>query len=225
MKTKLLAAAFAAGVAASLTAAAPASATIFFDFTPGASSPGGAGYTVINKFTDATGITGTGAGFEIKVPPSDGDGATPANSIPAGTSYLSVLGGGAATVTFAPVTSFEFDWGSVDTYNTLLILSSAGTATVIPGHPVNTITGDPNFDNVGNGDQHAAGTNGLFRVWSDAGETFSGITLESSSNSFEIDNLAVAAGVPEPAAWSLMIMGFGLAGGLLRAKRRTQAVA
>jgi hypothetical protein len=40
-----------------------------------------------------------------------------------------------------------------------------------------------------------------------------------------LDNITVStAGVPEPAAWSLMIAGFGLSGGLLRRRRRPLAV-
>jgi hypothetical protein len=34
-----------------------------------------------------------------------------------------------------------------------------------------------------------------------------------------LDPLAPAAGVPEPAAWTLMILGFGAAGAMLRRRR------
>ena len=72
-----------------------------------------------------------------------------------------------------------------------------------------------------NGDQLSAGTNGRFTVFSDnPAEYFTGIKLESSTNSFEIDNLAVA--VPEPATWAMMIVGFGAAGAMIR-RRRTVA--
>jgi len=199
----------AASVAATaLMVSTTASAAVMFSFDPGAASPDG-GYTLINTFDDATGITGSN--FQIKTPPSDSDGATPANSIPAGTSYLSVLAGGLANISFGSAFSaFQFDWGSIDSYNTLTIHSSVGDVVVIPGG---------NFPNAANGNQFAPGTNGLFSVVATAGETFTGITLASSSNSFEIDNLAVTGGVPEPASWALMIMGFGSAGALLRRRR------
>jgi len=199
----------AAGVAAAaIMVSTSASAAVMFSFDPGAASPDGA-FSVINAFNDATGITGSN--FQIKTPPSDGNGATPANSIPAGTPYLSVLGGGFANVSLGGAFSaFQFDWGSIDSYNTLTIHSSIGDVAVVPGG---------NFPNTANGDQFAPGTNGLFTVRATAGETFTGITLASGSNSFEIDNLAVTGGVPEPASWALMIMGFGSAGVMLRRRR------
>ena len=46
---------------------------------------------------------------------------------------------------------------------------------------------------------------------------------ETGAPAFEIDNVA-GISVPEPASWALMIMGFGLAGATMRAKRR-QALA
>lgn len=202
-------------VAAVLTAAAPASAAVIFTFTPGAASPG-PGYTVINPFNDATGIVG--AGFQIKTPPADANGAPPANSDPSGTSYLSVLGGGSATITFLmPVSGFQFDWGSIDRYNVLTINSTGADPVIIPG---------TNFTNPANGNQVSPGTNGLFSVYGNAGEQFTSITLTSRSNSFEIDNLATpSSAVPEPATWAMMIMGFGAVGSLVRSKRRRLAVA
>lgn len=195
--------------AAALTAAAPANAAIVFNFLPGGASPT-PGYTVINTFDNAAGIAG--GGFQIKTPPADNDGAPPANSVPAGRSYLSVLAGGMATISFASaVSAFQFDWGSIDDYNTLTINSTGMDPVIIPG---------TNFINPANGDQVSPGTNGLFTVYGTAGETFNSITLTSSGNSFEIDNLAVSA-VPEPGAWALMITGFGLAGAALRRRRAT----
>jgi hypothetical protein len=208
MKLRLLAL---AATAATALAATAANAEIKFVFTPGAASPDG-GFTVVDTFDNANGLAGSG--FQIKTPPADSEGAPPANSIPAGTAYLSVLGGGSATYTFAsPVSSFEFDWGSVDSYNTLTINSTGADPVVVPGL---------SFPNAANGNQTDAGTNGLFRVYATAGETFSSVTFASSQNSFEVDNLAVG-GVPEPASWALMILGFGGAGAALRTRRR-QAV-
>jgi hypothetical protein len=204
MKKVLLAAAFAA---TSIVIAAPASAAVVFSFTDGPAHSPTPGYTVVDDFTTSAGLVGSN--FQIKVPPADSSGAPPANSSPAGTSYLSVLGGGSATYGFAgPVTSFQFDWGSLDTYNTLSFVSSAGVTTVIPG---------TTFTNPANGDQHAPGTNGLFTVAGTAGETFSSVTFASSQNSFEVDNLAVA--VPEPATWAMMILGLGGIGAMLRRRR------
>jgi hypothetical protein len=208
MKLRLLALAAAATTA---LVAGSANADVVFTFIPGGASPAG-GYTVVDTFDNADGLTGSG--FQIKVPPADGNGAPPANSIPSGTPYLSVLGGGSATYTFAgSVSAFEFDWGSVDSYNTLTINSTGADPIVIPGL---------SFPNAANGNQVDAGTNGLFRVTATAGERFNSVTFSSSSNSFEVDNLATG-GVPEPASWALMIVGFGGAGAALRGQRRRQA--
>jgi hypothetical protein len=214
MNTKLFSTTLAGAIAASaLLASAPANAAVMFSFTPGAPSPS-AGFTVINTFDTAVGITGSN--FQIKVPPSDGNGALPANSVPANTPYLSVLGGGHADISLGGAFSaFQFDWGSIDTYNTLTIHGTAGDLVVVPGG---------NFPNQADGNQFAPGTNGLFTVRATAGEKFTGITLASATNSFEVDNLAVG-GVPEPATWGMMILGFGLAGATMRAKRRVAATA
>jgi hypothetical protein len=217
MKSHLFVATAGLALAAAI-AAAPASAAVVYSFTDGPAHSPSAGYTVIDTFDSAAGITGSG--FQIKVPPADGNGAPPANSVPAGSSYLSVLGGGDAVINFAAVggpasvSSFEFDWGSLDSYNTLTIFSSDGTVMAIPGST---------FTNPANGDQHSPGTNGLFTVTGSGGTTFTGIELTSSTNSFEIDNLAVG-NVPEPGIWAMMLIGFGGVGAAMRSRRR-QALA
>ena len=143
---------------------------------------------------------------------SDGGGAQDPFSNPAGTPYLSVLGGGTATITFDKLMkSISFDWGSIDTYNTLTITLADGTTHNIPGNP-------------GGGDQHSALNNGrYFAVW-DGTNAIKSVTFASSSNSFEVDALSGSA-VPEPATWAMMITGFGLAGAAIRRRRNILAVA
>ena len=210
--------AFAGAVAAFAVAiAGSAGATVVtsFDELPGHSPT--AGYFVADNFNTATGLSAPiGAGYLLTTN-HDSNGAPPANSVPYDTQYLSVLGNGGVSINFSaltttPVHSFEFDWGSIDAYNTLVIHGSAGDLTIIPG--------SLSFPNDANGNQIAPGTNGLFTVTGNAGETFSGITLTSGQNSFEVDNLAVA-GVPEPATWAMMILGLGGMGMALRSRRRT----
>jgi hypothetical protein len=46
------------------------------------------------------------------------------------------------------------------------------------------------------------------------------VVFTSTQNSFEFDNIAVAA-IPEPGTWALMISGFGLMGAALRRRRAT----
>jgi len=208
MRTLLLAAVGAVAFAGT------ANATAVITFGPGLATPS-LNYTVIDMFNNLSGVTVNSGTVLIKNPPSDGQGAPPANSVPAGTSYLSVLGGGSATINFAPgVRAFQFDWGSIDTYNTLTVVSTAGTSVFVPGG---------NFPNAANGNQVAPGTNGRFTVrGSTAGETFVSMTLTSDQNSFEIDNLATGV-IPEPAIWAMLIAGFGLVGAAMRRQRQTTA--
>jgi hypothetical protein len=199
---------------AALAVAGSANAAVTTSFTQGGSSPS-TGFTVIDTFNNLSGVT-TNFGSVIVQSVNNGNGAPPANSNPLGTSYLSVLGGGSATINFAPsTTAFQFDWGSIDSYNTLKIYSSIGNITIIPG--------TSSFPNAANGNQSAPGTNGLFTVVGTAGETFSKIDLLSGTNSFEIDNLAVKTSgvVPEPATWAMLIAGFGLVGAAMRRQRLT----
>ncbi|MBU1378659.1 MAG: PEPxxWA-CTERM sorting domain-containing protein [Alphaproteobacteria bacterium] len=206
MRLSLLGAAVAAPL---LLSALPASAAIMWSFSPGVASPG-TGFTTVNTFDTVDGITGSG--FEIKTPPADGAGSPPANSNPSGTPYLAVFDGGSATIGFSgPVKSFQFDWGSIDSYNTLTIDSTGAEKIIVPGG---------NFINAANGDRVSPGTNGLFTVWGTEGETFQSITLTSSGYSFEIDNLATSSvPVPEPATWAMMILGFGGVGATMRRRR------
>ncbi len=148
------------------------------------------------------------------------DTPPPANSVPYDTNYLSVLGGGGVSIDFSALTSiavhaFEFDWGSIDNYNTLTIHSNMGDLVIVPG--------TSSFPNLADGNQVIPGTNGLFQVVGSAGQVFTGITLQSTGNSFEIDNLAVP--VPEPATWAMMIVGMGLMGVALRSRRQALATA
>lgn len=202
------------GAALALLAPSVANAAIVFTFTPGAATPT-TGFTVINTFNTAPEqALVTGSGFQFKDPPADGNGAPPANSVPAGTTYLSVLTNGTANMSFGgSYSKIQFDWGSIDSYNTLRVFTTGADPVIIPG---------TTFTNPANGDQVSPGTNGVFSIYATAGEKFTGISLSSSANSFEVDNLAV--GVPEPAAWAMMLGGFGLMGGAMRRRRRANVV-
>jgi hypothetical protein len=208
-----------AGAAAALTmivAGSASAATTFF--VPDGASPQ-ANFTVIDNFNTNVALTGVLNTDYIITTSHTLIGAPPANSIPYDTPYLSVLSGGTASIDFtvltgAPVRAFEFDWGSIDYFNTLTIHSNQGDIVIVPG--------TSSFPNAADGNQVAAGTNGLFRVDGDAGQVFTGMTLQSSGYSFEIDNLATGA-VPEPATWAMMIVGMGLVGMSLRSRRQALA--
>jgi hypothetical protein len=158
-----------------------------------------------------TGGVAIGPLVQIKTPPADSDGAPPANSTYPGSAYLSVLAGGQAEFLFSSaVSGFSFDWGSIDSYNTLTLFTTDGPDTVIPGS---------DFFTPADGNQVAPGTNGLFTATGTGGTLFNGFRLNSSANSFEIDNVAVAAAVPEPATWAMMLIGFGAVGFGMRRRR------
>ncbi len=194
--------------AAALIAAVPASAAVNWAFTPDGSVNDLTGYSIFNAFETDTGITGSG--YQIKPAITDGEGAVLPNGD--GSNYLSVLGEGSASIAFGPgVSDFAFEWGSLDDYNTLTVFLEGGDSlTLVPG---------VDFFNPANGDQFEPDTNGLFRVWGDAGEIFTSILLESSSNSFEVDNLVVNSAIPEPATWAMMIGGLALVGASMRRRK------
>lgn len=189
-------------------AAMPANAAVIVDFIAGGSPPT-PGFSVINTFDNLTGVT-TNSGTVKILTGNSSEGAQPAFGSDG--SYLSVLGNSSATIDFATaVNAFQFAWGSLDTYNTLTVTDSDNNVYVYT---------PPILSSGSNGDQGLPGTNGVFTLTGTGGTKFTSIQLSSGSNSFEIDNLAVA--VPEPSTWALMILGFGLVGGAMR--RRTTAL-
>ena len=201
----------ASALALGLAAISPAQAVTFL-FNPGASAPL-PGYSVINQFNDTTGISGSN--FQILTPPANFDGAPPEFAIFGSNSYLSVLTGGSATINFDATNSVMFDWGSIDDYNTLTVLLAGGGSFVI--------TPGGNFTNDANGNQILPSTNGLFTINAGLGEAIVGLNLQSSQNSFEIDNLTIAP-VPEPGTWMMMIGGLALVGGMMRRRSSTVRV-
>ena len=135
-----------------------------------------------------------------------------------GTQYLSVQAGESATLTLSGLTQISFYIGSLDGYNSLAFEYADGTfAPVMTGGWVtdNTIAQS-------NGDQQNGNTNGRLTLTFD--KPVESVVLTSTTNAFEISDVAgIAAGVPEPASWALMILGFGGAGAALRGRRRQQA--
>lgn len=120
-----------------------------------------------------------------------------------GTIDLSALG---------DITSISFLWGSVDSYNTLEFLDAMGGVLA-------TFSGSDIFDPA-NGDQTDPNLNPVVTFLLDGMDVgaFAGLRLNSGTNAFEIDNIAVNP-VPEPATWAMMLLGFGVAGYSLRKRR------
>jgi hypothetical protein len=103
--------------------------------------------------------------------------------------------------------------GSIDTWNTITFLGTSGT--------IATVTGTQLLDQFyGNTSSSGTGGNSQYVEFTDVtGQDITGITLTTTQAAFEVDNLSVANGVPEPATWAMMLIGFGLVG--LQLRRRT----
>lgn len=173
-----------------------------------------AGENLVLDFESTTppaGYSITGSGFGYYTGTTPGVAAAPAGDA---TQYLAVLAGGSATIGLpTPLKSFSIYIGSVDAYNTFTLSLVGGGSQSFTGV---ALTG------VANGDQSSGATNRRFFFTAEGSEQISGITLTSTQNSFEVDNLATAA-IPEPASWAMMLAGFGLVG--FAARRRSRAVA
>ncbi len=121
-----------------------------------------------------------------------------------GNHFVGISGGSSLTFTFAqPTTYIGFLWGTVDDFN---------TATFYDGDTVvGTFTGTDLLN-------PPDATSAIYANFFADGGAFTSVTLSSSGNSFEFDNVRVAA-TPLPAAVGLF--GVAIAGlGLLGMRRR-----
>ncbi|QYE33252.1 PEPxxWA-CTERM sorting domain-containing protein (plasmid) [Polymorphobacter sp. PAMC 29334] len=110
------------------------------------------------------------------------------------------------------ITSISFDWGSPDSYNTMAFISpDHGNAFVNPMGYNSQVTGS-----------NVTLVNGRATFNFLASDKVTKVAFASSERAFEIDNLSATA-VPEPAAWTLMIVGFGMVG--FAARHRSRFVA
>ncbi len=190
----------------------------------GAPDPGPApGQTMLVSFDapNAFGVSDTSRGTVITGAGSIGG----VRAAPAGNSSVYRSLGGASQSTFdfsgwtkgAPLASFSFEWGSIDSYNFVDFLNKKGdTVWTIAGSDL------PQF----NGDQSAPITNQRLLVTFQKEAEVAAVRMRSNGAAFEFDSLAGAAAtgaVPEPASWVMLIIGFGFIGHGLR-RRRTGAV-
>lgn len=136
------------------------------------------------------------------------------------THYLAVPvdgNSGFATLTLSKaLTSLSFYWGSIDTYNTVAFFNAANveigsfTGSQVPPAPANGSTGDA-LDNR--------------RVNFDfGGDAAKSIVFTSTQHAFELDDIAGASAVPEPATWAMLLVGLGLVGAASR-RRHSSVIA
>ena len=201
---------------AALLLATPAYAAVNVTIVPSAFGVqgGGTGFetapvgALVSPYNEAGLTFSTVSGsVQVKVPPSDSNGAFPAGNT--SSQYLSVLGGGAVDISAGSERNrLQLYWGSIDTYNAInfynnnVVVASLSGADVLPFL-------------IPNGNQVSALSNRLVTIYLNSG-TYDFARLTSSSNSFEIDNISAA--VPEPSTWAMMLFGFG-ALGLLSSRR------
>lgn len=210
-------------LACTVAVASPAAAVTFIT-AAGAPDPGkAAGETLLVTFDapDVAGVSSVNTGSVITSAGSiRGVRAAPAGILSTNV-YRSIGSGGSSTFDFSGWTSgrglktASFYWGSVDNYNFVDVINSAGAV-------LRTVSGNnlPQF----NGNQTLPITNRRIFFNFLPVEKVTKLRLRSTGNAFEIDNIAATAGVvPEPASWAMLITGFGLIGFAMR--RRSAAIA
>jgi hypothetical protein len=146
----------------------------------------------------------------VSAPPPEDNGG------PVGSWYETVSAGGTATLTsLLGLRQFSFYMGSPDTFNQMVLTFTGAGGT-------QTLNGTQIWGGAPPGDGNQS--NGFTVTYTFAPDAVNMIQFNSSQNAFEFDTLGGIA-VPEPASWALMLGGFGLAGGMLRAMRRKAALA
>lgn len=190
-------------------AGAATAATTISQSTTGPDAGPYAGEVLISNFDTTAGLTLNNASIR-----SDSVSGVSAAPFGDATSYLSVLGGGSATLDLGGAfKSLSFYWGSIDKYNTVEFYN--GTSLL------GSFTGDDVPAAPANGTQVGGSDNR--RVQFDfGGASATSVRFLSTQNAFELDTISGTGAVPEPATWALMMTGFGLVGASLR--RRNRAV-
>ena len=209
-----------AAALAALTLPVAAHASIIVNSTNyGLAAPAGPG-PVVTFDGGAAGLAGFTLGgsgsYVVTTGNSPGQYAAPAdgptNATDDATFYLAVMAGTATLTSAVAYSTVSLYWGSIDDYNTLQLLDSAGNA-------FETIT-NATISAGGNGDQLASNTNR--RVTIDSTTPFYGVAFSSRSAAFETDNIKFISAVPEPATWMMMLFGFGFMGAAMRKAKRKQ---
>ena len=189
--------------------AAPAYAVTTISFTGGGTTTAAPVYQSFDALASGTSI-GTNANVYANTVPNMA--VKPAFGSTG--NFAAVGADGSYTTSFGPSNVFSFIIGSLDVYNQLILSYSDGMSQTLNG---GAIIGNLPFNSGSNTDVSA---NGVVTYRVTSGALLTGATFRSlGNNSFEFDSLSA---VPEPAAWGMMILGFGLVGGVLRRRSATK---
>lgn len=223
MRNKFLAA---AAAITALAGAASAQAGVTF-YSYGLGAP--AAHLITNFSTDTAGGAPTQApagyawsGGGVVLGASSNLGVAPAVAPGVlGTGNFLSIAGGASTETLTVPTSaglsgVELYLGSLNAFNSVTFDLAGASPVTYTGAQLGKISG------ASNGNRTAGDTNGVF-VFSFA-DPVTAIEFQSKSKSFEIASISGFAGaVPEPATWTMLILGVGMIGVALRRRREGAA--
>lgn len=185
-----------------------------------------------NGGTDSAGNSGTNYGINFSTASlglidSDAGGSGNFANEPSASTIAFFLSGSAATMNVAAGfdTGFSFFYSAFEDAFVTVYSGLNGTGTVLANLPLVT-----NFSNGG----CVGDPTGQACHWDAVGVTFSGtahsVDFGGVANQAGFDNITLGSatpgsGTPEPAAWALMITGFGLVGASLRRRRTGYATA
>jgi len=117
------------------------------------------------------------------------------------------------------LTSLSIDLGSLDAQNRIDFFSGNTLEGSFTG---TTLAGA--LAGVANGNQHSDLTNGRFYFTFSAADDITKLVFSTTKPSFEFDNIAATfSAVPEPATWTMLILGFGFVGFMMRSSRQRTA--
>jgi hypothetical protein len=170
-------------------------------------TPGAAGVTETSTGDNMI-ETGTAAGNYVDPTPNGMPGTGTPN-------FLGVEPGGSFSINFAaPVQYFSFIVGSLDNYNSLTLNFAGGSSMNYIGSEIVGLASMP-VNSAGNSDPSLGGRVSFDTV---GGPAISSVTFSTTKAAFEIDE--IAASVPEPATWGMMMLGVGALGFAMRRQRK-----
>lgn len=194
--------AFGMALAAAVIAAPASAATQVTTTTTTGSTPG---HTTLCNFNSGGLLCGDrlpasvgGNLFEVRAGDTPGVGV-----MGNGTGFLNVRRGTAVlSLNGLNWRNVSFDWGTIDTYNSVVLTFASGATSVFTSSIFGSLPG-----------------NSTRRVAFSANEVITSIGFRSTQNSMEVDNIGGA--VPEPGTWMLMILGLGAVGFAMRRRHST----